>query len=143
MIDLDEPAADTDPSTAARLRRALVAPAPAVLVVAAMVLLAGFVWATTRAEPVAAPTGHLAVHLVQVGVSAYPAQVVAAWVDVAGVRHDLDPWSGQALRLAARVVWVAVAAGADPIQCTLQVDGQTVDGQTAQNGVRLCEWTAT
>lgn len=79
------------------------------------------------------------VHTVRVGVSAYPATATASWRDAASVDHPLDPWSGATYRVPARSVVLVVAA---PVQCSLVVDGHTVDARSAPNGFSVCQWSA-
>ncbi len=145
MIDLNNPHATVWTSRRAAWKRALTAPAPAALVAAAIALIPAIIIATRPTAvvvPVAAPSAPVE-HLVQPGVSAFPATATAGWVDAAGVSHDLDPWSDSGpVRVPARSVFVAVVAGDAPVQCTLVVDGRTVDEQTARNGVRVCVWSA-
>lgn len=81
-----------------------------------------------------------ALHDVRVGVSTWPATVTAQWRDQAGGVHELDPWADRPVRVPARSVVVAVVAGDEPVQCTVTVDGATVDTATARGGVAVCSW---
>jgi hypothetical protein len=141
MIDLDDAPVDARPSRLVVLRRALSAPAPTALVVLAIVLLAMYLRATipvTTQRVAAVPVEHD----IFTGLSAYPATATAQWVDTAGVAHDLDPDLERSVRLPARAVVIAVSAGDQPVQCTLRVDGRTVDFKNIRNGIAVCAWAA-
>lgn len=117
------------------LRRVLAAPAPVALVLAVGVLAPAATYLVGHTVPPAT-------HLVDVGVSAYPATVAAVWHDRFGGAHLLDPWTGHGVNVPARDVTLAVVAPGDgSIQCTVTVDG-TGYAQTAERGaVALCTWT--
>jgi hypothetical protein len=130
---------DTEPATPVqrpRLRTLLSAPATTGAILALALALGAAVYLATR------PPAPARVHSVQVGVSAYPATVTALWYDQDGAAHTLDPWLTTPQTLAARAVVIAVAG--DDVQCTLAVDGRTVDTAVAQPGtVAVCAWTGT
>jgi len=81
---------------------------------------------------------------VYVGLSVYPAPVEAIWWDRDGKRSTLDPWIGKSTRLPAVQVVVAVAYADGPAQCTLKIDGEIEDTQSANNAgeVAVCSWTS-
>lgn len=108
--------------------------------VAAVGLLSGLLIGTVR--PHSQPPAKT--YTVEVGLSEYPAPVVAAWWDRAGHRGTLDPWIGKSVRLQATRVVVAVAYTDGPVQCTVIIDGVTVDSQaaTAPGQTALCAWAA-
>jgi hypothetical protein len=81
---------------------------------------------------------------VYVGLSTYPAPVTAAWWGRDGKRATLDPWIGKSIRITAVRVVIAVAYADGPVQCTLKIDGEIEDTQSANTAgeVAVCSWTA-
>lgn len=81
---------------------------------------------------------------VYAGLSTYPAPVTATWWDRDGKRSTLDPWIGKPTRLPAVRVVIAVAYADGPVQCTLKIDGEIEDTQSANSAgeLALCSWGA-
>lgn len=111
-----------------------------VVLVGALCLTIGLL--VGRLRPTEAPPARTVT--VEAGLSAYPATVTAAWWDRDGHRGTLDPWIGKSVRLDAVRVVVAVAFTDDPIQCTLKINGEVVDTQSANAAgqVAVCEYAA-
>ena len=117
-----------------RLSRLLAAPAPVALILASAVAVPAATYVVSRRPA-------LPDHTIRVGVSTYPASVTAIWRDRQGAAHTLDPWANRPVRVAARQVVLAATADG-PVQCTLEVDGVTVDTDNADPGhVAVCSWS--
>lgn len=135
-MDLDiEQAETTHPAVTGRRYSVLVVALAAVLGLAAGLLVG-----------IGRPHTQPAQKIVEVfaGLSAYPAPVSATWWDRDGKRATLDPWIGKSIRLPATRVIIAVAYADGPVQCTLKIDGEIEDTQSANTAgeVAICSWAA-
>lgn len=138
MVEVEAPA-QSEPVT---YRRALAAPVPlgrVLTLFTVLVLAAGAaLYLVTRPTPAAT-------YRVEVGISAFPANVNAIWQDTRGGTHSLDVWTGKAINLQATRVVVAVSsADNDPVQCTININGNVTDTATTSTNtsVAICFWSA-